>query len=215
MFYTYAHYTPEGRLFYIGKGTGRRANAEVSRNQHWRNVVKKHGKPDVQILANWNTEAEALDHERLLISCFRDMGMKLCNLADGGNSNSGWKMPEETKQKISAACKGKWSWITGKHHSEKTKLKISQTTKGKIISEDTKKKIGASKIGNKWNLGKVYNVKYKYIGTSMVNGQTLSFVGNQEIKNFGFDPACVRKCSSGKRKTHKKYMWHKESLENT
>jgi hypothetical protein len=67
MFYTYAHYTPEGRLFYIGKGQGGRAYNFCDRNKYWHNFVQKHGKPTIEILANWDTEEEAFSHETLLI----------------------------------------------------------------------------------------------------------------------------------------------------
>ena len=59
MFYTYAHYTPEGCLFYIGKGKGKRAYRFYNRGAYWNNVVSKHGKPNVQIVASWKTEKEA------------------------------------------------------------------------------------------------------------------------------------------------------------
>mgnify|MGYP003350764076 CR=1 FL=1 len=65
MFYTYAHYKPEGGLFYIGKGKRRRAFQMDNRNSHWNNIVNKYGKPHVELLASWDTEEEALDHERL------------------------------------------------------------------------------------------------------------------------------------------------------
>jgi len=59
------------------------------RNSHWQNIVNKYGRPHVELLARWDTETEALDHEKLLISCFRDMGYKLANKAEGGTGASG------------------------------------------------------------------------------------------------------------------------------
>jgi hypothetical protein len=213
MFYTYAHYTPQGRLFYIGKGTGRRATAEVSRNQHWRNVVQKHGKPDVQILAYWDTSEEACDHEILLISCFRDMGHRLCNLADGGNSNSGWKMSEEQKKKISDKFKGR----PGKKPSLETLIKLRESHLGQVSwckglklpkqsPETVEKRVKKLR-------GRIYNVKFKYIGTNKNTTEILEFVGNAVMKNVGFDPARIRDCANGKRKSHKGYTWVKELLE--
>jgi hypothetical protein len=97
-FYTYAHYTPEGRLFYIGKGQKRRAWNCKNRNPHWDAVVAKHGKPKIEILARWKTEKEALDHEVFLIDCFGQMRSKLVNLTVGGDGVSGLKHSAPTRQ---------------------------------------------------------------------------------------------------------------------
>jgi hypothetical protein len=216
MFYTYAHYTPQGRLFYIGKGTGRRATAEVSRNQHWRSVVQKYGKPEVQILANWKTNEEACSHEILLIECFRDMGHKLCNLASGGNSNSGWKMPEEQKKKISLKLKGR----EGKKPSAETLIKLRDShlgqrawSKGLTNLPKQSPETIAKRVAKL--LGHTYNTKFKFVGTNKNTGETCELVGNSMMKNAGFDPARIRNCADGVRKTHKKYTWVKEPLEST
>lgn len=113
MFYTYAHYKPEGGLFYIGKGTLRRVRSMDARNPHWSNIVRKYGKPHVEILASWKTEAEALDHEKLLISCFKDMGFDLANKTDGGEGTSGYKFNDQQKKNLSDAHLGQVSWNKG------------------------------------------------------------------------------------------------------
>ena len=197
MFYTYAHYTPEGRLFYIGKGNGQRAYKKSGRNIHWHNVVNKYGKPDVQILANWDTEDEALDHERLLISCFRDLGHKLCNLADGGKGNSGIEMSEETKLKISLTKKGTPAWNKGIPLTEDCKQKISDSLVGRpawnkgvecrpetkqklrrkligksIHSEEFKEKIRQTHKGNKYNVGRPASEKQRQTARERSIGNT-------------------------------------------
>ena len=145
MFYTYAHYTPQGRLFYIGKGQGGRAFSFYKRGEHWNNVVAKYGKPEAQILAHWGTEKEALDHEVLLISCFRDMGYDLCNKTNGGEGTSGFKrttpvwnkgipLTDECKQKLSKTMTGRPSWNVGVPCREETKEKLK--AKGFKIEED-------------------------------------------------------------------------------
>lgn len=216
MFYTYAHYTPEGRLFYIGKGKSpRRAYNFFNRSAHWQNVVRKHGNPKVQVLANWNTEEEAFSHEVLLISCFRDMGYKLCNITSGGEGASGREISDEHKARISAKLKGR---------------------KGVIPSEETRKKMSLSHIGQVgWRKGKfgvfkqsketvekrvsklrgrLYNAVFKYIGTNLDDGISIELVGNKAIKDAGFYPTCVRKCADGDlyRKSHKGYTWVKEKI---
>ena len=219
MFYTYAHYTPEGRLFYIGKGRSeRRAYNFHNRNRYWKTVVAKHGKPNVAVLAHWDTEEEAFSHEVLLISCFKDMGYKLCNLTDGGEGASGRVLSEEHKQKIGAAQKGK----PGKKPTPETlvKLRISHLgqkawnkgLKGVYTqTKETVEKRAAKLIGN------TFKGFYKYIGTNLVTGEVISFVGDKQIKDAGFQITCVRKCADGKlyRKSHKGFAWTKELLKET
>jgi len=107
MYYTYLHRrASDGQPFYIGKGFGRRAWSVQNRNQHWRRTTAKHGLK-VDVLAQWETEAEAFEHEKFLIWCFRDMGCNLVNMTDGGEGQSGWIPSQETRQRISAANKGR------------------------------------------------------------------------------------------------------------
>ena len=135
-FYTYAHINPStNKIFYIGKGKSYRLNNTSKRNQHWKNIVKKYGFKS-QILAYWDTEQEALNHEELLISCFKDMGYKLANKADGGKVNSGWKHSEEFKEKLKIRFKGKFV-----SQETKEKLRIAALNRPKrVISEAHKEK---------------------------------------------------------------------------
>ena len=103
-YYTYAHFRlDDGKCFYIGKGKSSRAWVTKGRSQFWKNVVAKHGYL-VQILATWESEEEAFEHEKFLIACFRDMGHPLVNLTDGGEGVSGFKHGTEVRAKISAAA---------------------------------------------------------------------------------------------------------------
>ena len=111
IFYTYAHYrasAPELGPFYIGKGQGPRAwkTGGTGRNLYWRRVVAKHGL-HVEILAKWDSEQDAHEHERLLIACFRHIGAGLVNMTDGGEGLS--SPAPETRAKISARAKKQWS----------------------------------------------------------------------------------------------------------
>lgn len=56
---------------------------------------------------------------------------------------------EETKQKMSESRKGEKSVWYGKHHLEETKQKISEAHKGKSLSEEHKRKMSEAKKGNK------------------------------------------------------------------
>lgn len=80
-YYVYGHYTLDGRLFYVGKGTGRRAWERSARNPHWNNVVNKHGL-EVRILFDSLTEEDAFIKEKELIE---QVGLdKLTNIVEGG-----------------------------------------------------------------------------------------------------------------------------------
>ena len=135
MFCTYAHYTPQGTLFYIGKGSNeRRPHYLQGRNNYWNKVVAKYGKPKVEVLAKWQTEVEAFEHEKLLISCFRDLGFKLCNLTDGGDGTSGYKQTPEHREKNRLAGLGNKRAL-GHKVSEESKKLMSKSSKGMGVGE--------------------------------------------------------------------------------
>jgi hypothetical protein len=113
MFYTYAHYKPDNTLFYIGKGKRRRALSKESRNPYYKNIVEKYGNPKIELLAKWENEQDALDHEMFLISTFRQMGFDLANLSDGGTGTSGFKFNDEQKKRLSDAHLGQVAWNKG------------------------------------------------------------------------------------------------------
>jgi len=172
MFYTYSHATPEGRIFYIGKGQGRRAYVSENRNLYWHNIVKKHGNPVVQILADWKTEEEAFDHEMVLIDCFRGMGYKLANLTNGGEGSSGYKHTKEQREKNRLAKLGSIPWNKGIPLTEDCKQKLSQSlsgrkawNKGIECRPETKQKLQKAGLGNKHALGhKVSEASKKLMG---------------------------------------------------
>jgi len=215
VFCTYAHYTPQGRLFYIGKGSNElRAYQFTGRNNYWRKIVSKYGEPDVQILANWNTEEEAFDHERLLISCFRDLGHQLANLTDGGDGTSGYKQTAEHIEKVRKAKTGK------PIHSEEFKQKLSAVHKGNKYNlgrpTSEKQKEIASKLfkGNKYAAGNTAQRKWVWIGTDIKTGEVVRLVGEKALKDAGIQHANVIKCINGLRRSHKGYTWTKEPWES-
>jgi hypothetical protein len=215
VFYTYAHYTPEGKLFYIGKGTGGRYKTTLKRSKRWRSFVQTHGKPKMEILADWKTEQEALDHERFLIACFRDMGYELCNLADGGKGSAGYKLPTEAKAKISASLIGNTYSIgheqTVAHRTKNSVKQLDNSrAKGNKHSDQYKERISDLLLGN---TNAVKN-QYKWIGVHQVSGNVISFYSSNDLNKAGFQHANVIKCLNGERKSHKGYTWRRELWEN-
>lgn len=237
MFYTYAHYTPQGRLFYIGKGHGKRAHTFYDRNRLWKSTVATHGLPNVQILANWTVEEEALDHEKLLISCFRDLGYELANLTDGGEGFAGYKPTKEQIEKMRLSKIGKPTWNKGIPLSAEVKQKLSIARKGNKfalghkVSEASRKLMGIKNIGrpasayqrkrasethkgNKHAVGNTFRRTWKWIGTSLLDGSIVEFYGSYALNAAGFQHPNVMKCVNGTRKSHKGYTWTKEKWED-
>lgn len=148
-YFTYAHCKQtDGSIFYIGKGKRDRVVSHAHRNNYWKNVVSKHGL-SVMRLAKWKIEQEAYDHERFLIWCFRDMGMQLVNLTDGGDGLS--NPSDETRKKMSERNAMKRPEVAakiavarkGKPLSMEHKQKLSDAQKGKKRSDLTKQKMSA------------------------------------------------------------------------
>ena len=111
MAYVYGHYKADtGELFYIGKGTGRRAWVTRKRNAHWNATVAKHGVV-VKILEDGLTDERAYERERELIA---ETGVhSLTNKADGGlgQTSDGAKRVmnnPETRRKVSEGVKRNW-----------------------------------------------------------------------------------------------------------
>lgn len=82
MAYVYAHYTADtNEIFYIGKGSRRRAWELRGRNKYWNHIVEKRGYT-VKILHDDLTDSEAFETERRLIT---EIGLEnLSNFHEGG-----------------------------------------------------------------------------------------------------------------------------------
>ena len=102
LFYSYIHARPDGSVFYVGNGKGRRYLELLGRNPYHQNVVNKYGAENILVgKIDCSSEAIAFDIERGLIKCFRRMGVELTNLTDGGEGTS--NPSPETRAKLSKA----------------------------------------------------------------------------------------------------------------
>ena len=186
MFYTYAHSKPDGTIFYIGKGKGARAWIKTKRNSYWKNTVDKYSKYNVEILAKWCTEKEALSHEIFLISCFKDMGYKLTNMTNGGEGTCGLKLTEAHKQKLREANLG-----------------VKNKSFGKLKSKETKEKISKTKIDQNLRGKNCKSFKGAILAVNIETGKEIKFEGTAELNAAGFQNPNVYKCINGLRKSHK------------
>ena len=117
-------------------------------------AIKKHGIENFEkeiLYSRIQYKETADDMEKFAIAKERAIGKAEYNISDGGQGggalckgktpwNKGKKMSEEFCKKNSEAHKGNKSHL-GKHHSEETKMKLSEINRGKRHSEETKKKI--------------------------------------------------------------------------
>ena len=157
-FYVYLHKRPDGRTFYIGKGTGNRARKLLRKNNpHHHNIVSKYGKENIliEIFKDGLSEKEAFDLEVALISSFKQMGIRLCNMSSGGEGPS--NPSEETRRRMSIS-QSKRTYDDairekmrlgqlGRKLPDEVKAKIGAGNRGKTVSESTKQKIREANIG--------------------------------------------------------------------
>jgi len=145
-YYTYAYLREDGTPYYIGKG-----KCKTKRHLHPGHHTPIPPKERILILKTNISEEESVKHEKYMIAVFgrKDLGTGILrNLTNGGDGKSGWKMnentkekirrsnigqkrTEETKRKLSEVNKGNIPWIFGKKHTLETKEKIRKAHLGK------------------------------------------------------------------------------------
>lgn len=144
-FYVYEHWRLDrDECFYVGKGKGNRAYSLKSRNKHHQAICAKLRRNgfafEVRFVAVGIGEQEAFSIEKDRIKFWRETGIDLANVTDGGEGNSGTIRSEELRRRISEANKGK-------KRSEETKRKLREARKRWTIKEETKLKISQALKG--------------------------------------------------------------------
>jgi hypothetical protein len=161
-FYVYLHRrASDGRVFYVGKGTGPRAWVWHNRNPYWCNTKEKHGL-EVEIAICGISEQEAFTHEKQMIENLLFEGHPLTNLTAGGEGMSGYQYTDEHRRKLSEALTGrvkskeeieKWRKSrAGWRHTDETKARLSQAGSGKKrgpLPDEVKAKISKANTGKK------------------------------------------------------------------
>lgn len=107
-FYTYVHIRNDNnKVFYVGKGKGRRVLEKGRhRNQWWNRIAEKHGYR-IEIMFIHFDEQSALDAEMFFIKSFKLQGHNLVNMTDGGDGCMGLIMSDEAKEKCRIKKTGK------------------------------------------------------------------------------------------------------------
>jgi len=177
-------------IFYVGIGNDiKRAYRNEGRNDHWTKVYNKYGKV-VDIIAQDISLDAAKEMEKHLIASLND---SLCNKTLGGEgffggthseetkqklrkANTGKKLSDETKQKISEKSKGHPNYL--KFHTEEAKMKISAAFKGKKRSEYFCQRAKEAKQGYRPHPSSWENAaKLKKENASLIKELTTGFVG--------------------------------------
>ena len=148
-----------------------RAYSRSHRNKHWKNIVAN-TEYQVDIVYECNDWEEIKRKENEFIALYgrRDLGKgSLCNMTDGGEGTNGWIANDEIKKKISEGRMGIPSWNKGMKLSQEIRAnmskaqkglkkismpvevrnKISQTTKGRLKSEEWKLNMSKTTMGRK------------------------------------------------------------------
>lgn len=139
---------------YIGKttyGLERRRKRHESNslndklNYHFLRALRKHGIDNFkwETIDTAQTEQELNLLEQLYIEEYRQNG-QIYNLTDGGEGMSGYRHSEESKYKMSESTKGHAGWNKGKKHTEEAKINMSKASRN--MSTENRKKITSSHL---------------------------------------------------------------------
>jgi hypothetical protein len=166
-YYVYFHKNPKtNEIFYVGKGCGNRAYVSQNRGKHYKNYIKKHGEPHIEIIKDNLSNEEACSLEKKLIEKYGRKELKLgklVNSTDGGDKGVvGMIHSDESKIKMGESKKGKTSPYKGKKWTDETREKYIKSVlgskrgpykerkdKGKTFSDEIKKRMSDGKLGKK------------------------------------------------------------------
>lgn len=119
-------------------------------------AIRKHGAFEMRTLLIASDWEYLCEMERRAIVAFETRSPAGYNMTDGGEGIVGVERTEEQRRRMSEARKGRFSGIRfgfGSRHSEESKAKIAEAGRGRVFSEDRRRKMGASKVGNCYGLG--------------------------------------------------------------
>lgn len=159
--------------FYIGIGVDeKRAYSRNNRNKYWKSIFNK-SNIEIEILFKDLTWDEACIKEKEFITLYgrNDLGLgTLCNMTDGGEGTIGYVWTENHRKLIGEANKNRII-------SNETKLKISQSKKGKKLTEEQYKR------RMEWVSTRIEKrgIEHHNFGKKMSEEQKLKLTGKRNI----------------------------------
>jgi len=225
MSYTvYKHTSPNGKV-YIGitcRAVEKRweGGKGYTRNEYFFKAILKYGWDNFkhEILFTDLTKEQAEQKEIELIALYDSTNPKNgYNLRLGGSvctfppeiiekmrkSHLGKTIPEEQRQKISLALKGRKPTVrVGYRHSEETKRRIGEKNKGLVRCEEQKKLISANRKG-KCVGGK--NPKAKQV-VNLTTGETFGAI-SEASRKYKLDPHGIIAVCRGDQKKCGGFIW--------
>lgn len=205
--------------FYIGSSVKvkNRLNRHLSSlrnnkhdNKHLQNIFNKYGENNLlcELVEYCESTQQFVREQYYVDMLYPEINIRVVEV----NSKKGIPCSEETKQKISKANKGKTL-------SQEHKKIISESNKTRIISEETKQKRSKSLMGH--TVTKETKQKNRETqGTKVVQldkdfNIIKIWTSMGECEEFGFSHSAISNVCSGKRKSHKNFIWMKlEDFEN-
>ena len=140
-YYVYEHWRLDrDECFYVGKGRGNRAFSMGNRNRHHQAIVAKLNRIgsafEVRMVAFGLAENDAFSLERDRIKFWRENGVDLANLTDGGEGISGLKHTKESKAKMGAAHFGN-KYNLGRVWTDEQRMSMVEKKRGCPAPKET------------------------------------------------------------------------------
>ncbi len=184
-FYVYEHCRRDtGAVFYVGKGSGRRARCTQGRNRYWRNVARKAGW-SMRIVFRTEDEELAFLAEQELIRRHRLLGSPLVNQTEGGEGMAGYTFPAEVLERRAEAQRGQKrptvaEKLRGRSKSPEHRRKLSEAHRGKVISDEQRLRMSVALRGRPSSmLGKKHRAESRARISAALAGERNPFYGRK------------------------------------
>ena len=161
------------------------------------------------------TQEELDEWEKYYINFYNTLSPNGYNLQEGGR---GGLPSDETRRKMSdthkGLCAGEKHPMFGKHHSEESKKKLSETIKGekhpfygRHHSEESKQKMSESLKGKPKSEEHKKKLSKKVLQFTLNGEFVREWPSTRECGRNGFDSGAVAKCCNGKLPQYKGFYW--------